>query len=82
MNNESERVTLSIEGMGCGGCAAKIESRLKQVAGVGAAAVSFDQAEATVEYDPAQTDRIALVALLAEDGYAIAVSSASPNAAG
>lgn len=82
MNSETERVILSIEGMGCGGCAVKIEGRLKQAVGVGAATVSFDQAAATVDYDPALTDHAALVALLAGGGYNAAVSGAAPNAGG
>jgi copper chaperone CopZ len=71
MQGRTQQVTLPIAGMGCGGCAAKIEKLLGQTAGVRAATVSFPRAEAVVEYDPVAIDRSRLESLLAEAGYTI-----------
>jgi len=82
MTGATQQVTLSIAGMGCGGCAAKIEKLLGQATGVRAASVSFPRAEAVVEYDPAVTGSAALVGLLAEAGYTVPVPEAPDVAHG
>lgn len=71
MQGQTAQVTLSIGGMGCGGCAAKIERLLGRTDGVHTAAVSFPRGEAVVEYDPAVTGRNRLALVLAEAGYAV-----------
>ena len=67
----TQTATLPIVGMGCGGCAAGIETMFKKAPGVQAATVSFPRGEAVIQYDPARTDRAALVALLVEEGYRV-----------
>ena len=71
MQGETQQVTFPVEGMGCGGCAAKIEKLLRQSTGVREAAVSFPRTEAVVTYDPALTDSAQLAALLSEAGYSV-----------
>ena len=73
----TQKATLPIEGMGCGGCAAGIERMFTQAPGVQSASVSFSRGEAVVVYDPARTRRAALVTLLVEAGYR--VPEASPS---
>lgn len=71
MQGETEQVSLPVEGMGCGGCAAKVEKLLRQSAGVCEAVVSFPRAEAVVTYDPALTGSAQLTAMLSEAGYSV-----------
>jgi len=52
-----ETIKFQVEGMTCGGCAAEVQSALRAVAGVQKAEVSFDWKQATVVFDPAETDR-------------------------
>ena len=68
----AERVTLAVSGMHCGGCAAGVQRALIQTAGVQAAEVSVAAGQATVEYDPAQTDPQALAAVVTAAGYRVA----------
>jgi len=77
MQGQTVQVTLSIGGMGCGGCAAKIEKLLGRTDGVHTAAVSFPRGEAVVDYDPAATDRSRLISLLTEAGYTVQPSEPS-----
>jgi len=44
--------TLEIEGMDCAACATAVENKLKAIAGVRKAAVSYEHKRAEVEYDP------------------------------
>src|SRR5688572_13839502 len=68
---ELERATLSLEGMTCAGCAARIEQRLNKLDGVDAS-VNLATEQATVRYDPARADRAALVAAVEGAGYGVA----------
>lgn len=52
-----EKKTLSVTGMSCSACAARIERELAATPGIGRAAVNFPLRELTIEYDP---DRIGL----------------------
>jgi len=70
--NGEQQVTLTIGGMNCGGCAARVQETLAKVAGVSDAQVSLAQGEAVVRYDPDRTDASALVTALATAGYAVA----------
>ena len=65
----TQRATLKVRQMACGGCAASVERLLRQVEGVQAAQVSFARSEAAVEFDPSRVGPAALAALLAEAGY-------------
>jgi copper chaperone CopZ len=45
-------MTVQIDGMTCGGCAAAVQASLSQLKGVSQARVSFEEKSATVQYDP------------------------------
>ncbi len=63
--------TLVIEGMTCGGCVAAVQQALLRVNGVIAATVDLQAGQARVEYDPAQTDREALVQAVTKAGFKV-----------
>ncbi len=48
-----ERVLLAVEGMDCTACASAVEKKLKSLAGVHKASVSYETGRAQVEYDGA-----------------------------
>ncbi|NEO31345.1 MAG: heavy-metal-associated domain-containing protein [Symploca sp. SIO3C6] len=51
-----ETIKLKIEGMGCNGCAAKVEKLIQGVAGVIECNVNFEVEQATVSYNPQKTN--------------------------
>ena len=68
-------VRLSVTGMHCASCVALVEETVRELPGVTEVAVSLEEGEATVSYDPGVVDLTALCAAVAEAGYA-----ASPSA--
>ena len=50
-----EKVTLTVGGMTCGGCAAGVKKALEQVSGVASVDVSLTENCATVSFDNQQT---------------------------
>jgi copper chaperone CopZ len=70
-----ETLTLGIDGMQHGACAAEVERRLYSAPGVQSAVVSLVGAEAEITFDPLLTDADALVTVIAEAGYAARVMS-------
>lgn len=64
-----QTLTLSIDGMTCGGCAASVKQALEGVTGVKEAEVSLDNHSATVRFDADATERAALVAAVEEAGF-------------
>jgi copper chaperone len=50
---DMETTVIRIEGMTCSGCVASVTRVLQAIPGVGNAAVSLEQKQATVEYDAA-----------------------------
>jgi P-type Cu+ transporter len=67
-----ERARLSIGGMTCASCAARVERKLNKLDGV-EAVVNFATEEATVRYDPATRSLDALVAAVEAAGYSAAL---------
>src|SRR5262245_27110834 len=65
----TKRVDLSVGGMHCGACAARVEKVLSQVPGVESANVNFATETATVQCDPAQVSAADLCAAVKEAGY-------------
>lgn len=65
----NEQVDLPITGMSCAACAVRIEKSLKRAEGVQEANVNFANATATVSFDPAQTNRGSLCAVVRDCGY-------------
>jgi copper chaperone CopZ len=57
--------------MTCGGCVAAVQQALLRVNGVIAATVDLQAGQARVEYDPAQTDREALVQAVTKAGFKV-----------
>lgn len=64
------RARLSISGMTCANCAARIEKRLKKEPGVTSASVNLATELATVEYIPGATDVPGLIQAVKSLGYA------------
>ena len=64
-----ERVTISVGGMTCASCVAKVEGSLEKVAGVSDAAVNLATEEATVEYDASSTTLDDLYRAIEAVGY-------------
>lgn len=67
------RVTLTISGMHCEGCASGISAMLKRTEGVVKADVSYDTREATIDYDATKTAPAKLIAVIEKMGYKAAV---------
>src|SRR3954465_14002342 len=63
-----ERVVLTIGGMTCSSCAARVERKLNRLDGV-TATVNFATETAAVDYDALKTDPQALVATVEAIGY-------------
>lgn len=60
---------IGIEGMSCGGCVASVERALKALPGVSDVKVDLAARNATVDFDPAQTDLTQLKQAIEEAGY-------------
>jgi Cu+-exporting ATPase len=68
---------LSIEGMSCASCAARIEKRLGKQPGVESASVNFATKVATVKYDPTTTRPEKLAKAVDDIGYKAIVPTAA-----
>ena len=68
--SEVRESAFAVEGMFCGGCAATVERALRRLPGVDDVSVSFLSDAAFVRHDPERTTVAALVARLADIGYA------------
>ena len=66
---------LEIEGMTCGHCVGAVKRSLEGVEGVSVNAVSIGSAD--LNFDPAKTDREAILNAVSEEGYAAHASVAS-----
>ena len=62
-------VTLAVDNMYCSACPHIVKQSLAKVAGVKAAAVSYEKKTATVTYDDQQTTLAALTAATTQAGY-------------
>src|SRR5690606_25436909 len=67
------RVSLSLRGMTCAACAARIEKGLSRLPGVQEASVNLATERASVTYDPAQVKPEDMVAKIRDLGYDVAV---------
>jgi Cu+-exporting ATPase len=76
-----ERVTLPVRGMHCAACVGKVERALGGVAGVAEARVNLATEQATIAFDPAQTDLARLRAAVEAAGYDLA-EAPTPATAG
>uniref|UniRef100_B8HTD3 Probable copper-transporting ATPase PacS n=1 Tax=Cyanothece sp. (strain PCC 7425 / ATCC 29141) TaxID=395961 RepID=B8HTD3_CYAP4 len=64
-----ENTTLKLRGMSCASCASNIEAAIRSVPGVHECAVNFGVEQASVTYDPQQTDLKAIQAAVDQAGY-------------
>ncbi|HEX2952820.1 MAG TPA: heavy metal translocating P-type ATPase [Bacillota bacterium] len=60
---------IKIAGMSCAACALRIEKSLNKLAGVSQAAVNFATEKAVVDYNPEQTNRAEMEAVIRKLGY-------------
>ena len=67
--------TLTVGGMSCGGCAARVEGRLLAQPGVRSAKVDLVRGRVVVEFDASTTTPARLAELLSASGYDSAVAS-------
>lgn len=70
---EMETVTLKVNGMSCGGCVANVTRVLKATPGVSNAVVRLDARDATVTFDPRETNPAALKSAIETAGYDVVV---------
>ncbi len=64
-----ENTVIKIGGMSCQGCVKNITGVLTGLAGVAAADVSLEAAEAKVSFDPAAVNREALLGAIEDAGF-------------
>jgi copper chaperone len=64
-----ETITLKVNGMSCGGCVGSVTRALKAMPGVSDAVVRLDSRDATITFDPAQTNAAALKSAVENAGY-------------
>lgn len=64
-----EKITLHIKGMHCGACAVGIQMLTSTMDGITSANVNYEGKEGVFEFDPAKTNKDAIVKAIAELGY-------------
>ena len=74
-SNSEGAITLSIEGMHCASCVARLENGLKKTEGVVDVSVNFASETASVQYDPAVVQVQGLVDAVTRIGYKASVAS-------
>ncbi|MDP9388480.1 MAG: heavy metal translocating P-type ATPase [Actinomycetota bacterium] len=74
-------IELSVSGMTCGSCAARVQKVLARQDGVERAAVNFATERATVVFDPARVGADDLVAAVGKIGYGLGPAEPSAEAA-
>jgi mercuric ion transport protein len=70
------RVVLTIEGMDCPICAAGLQNNLRQIPGVHHAEVSFQDKQATLDYDPKAVAPTTFAQVVAQAGFKLGGSVA------
>src|SRR6266540_3999316 len=79
-NDSVARVTISVSGMTCAACQARVQKVLSSAPGVLDANVNLMTAEATIAYDPSGTRGDALVAAIRSTGYGAELPQVGGNA--
>jgi Cu+-exporting ATPase len=74
------RITISVSGMTCAACQARVQKALSSAHGVLDANVNLMTAEATIAYDPSDTRADALVTAIRSTGYGAELPQAGGNA--
>lgn len=65
----SERVTIKVEGMTCGGCENSVKNALERLDGVEVIEASHKEGSVELLFDPERVDRDALAGAIEEAGY-------------
>lgn len=65
----SERVTIRVDGMTCGGCENSVKGALERLDGVQVLEASHQEGTVEVLFDPDRIDRSALAGAIEEAGY-------------
>ena len=68
MQATTERITIPIHGMSCGGCVSNVKRALGQLPGVTVETVTVGSA--TVSYDPAVSSHTTIFSAITRAGYA------------
>ena len=68
----TEHLTLTVDGMTCGGCENAVKRMLGLVPGVANVTASHRDRRVTLDYDPAQADPTAIAQAIARAGYRVA----------
>ncbi|HEY9073119.1 MAG TPA: heavy metal translocating P-type ATPase, partial [Desulfobaccales bacterium] len=71
MSDKTEEITLSLGGLHCAACVARVERALTAAPGVELALVNLATRQAKVRYNPQATDLAALTAVVKEAGYEV-----------
>jgi copper chaperone CopZ len=67
----SEKVTLTVKGMKCGGCEANVNGRLEALEGIHSNSASFKENQVCVEYDASKIDLDAIKNVITEAGFLV-----------
>ncbi len=79
MPAKTEEITLTLGGLHCAACVARVERALRAAPGVELALVNLATRQARVRYQPQATNLEALTAVVREAGYEVADSSRDPH---
>ncbi len=69
MFDKTEKVVISIQGMHCNHCKAKVENTIKSIKGVKKFTVSLEEANATVDYVAKKTNPREIAAAITAAGF-------------
>ena len=64
-----DHIVIPVSGMTCGGCTASVEKALLRRDGVSTAQASLETKTVAVDFDPARTNRAALVETIVRAGF-------------
>lgn len=70
------QLVLKIGGMDCPVCAEALQNGFRQIPGVRQSQVSFQDKQATIEYDPRRVDRVRLVKVITDAGFKVVATLA------
>jgi P-type Cu+ transporter len=79
LKEDMEDLNLKLKGMSCASCAHSIEQAILKVQGVVKCNVNFSADQATVQYDPQQTDSAHICQAVAEIGYEAQIILSDPT---
>ena len=71
--SRTDKTTLKLQGMSCAGCANAIEKAISNVSGVEECEVNFASEQATVTFNPKQTNLETIQSAVEDAGYGASV---------